>query len=475
MVIEDLIKKVLEYNPDEVERIKRAYEFASEMHKGQYRQSGEEYIIHPLNVAYILAEIHADGDTLCAGLLHDTLEDTQTTKEEISSLFGENVANLVDGVTNFNKTNFSSKKDEDAANARKIISGLTSDVRIVIIKLADRLHNMRTLMYKSKEKQKEKAIETLEIFVPIAYYLGINNIKSELEDLCFMYLMEEKYKKSKEIREKLILDSNGYLEEMLYKIRELLNNKEIPNEIKVRIKNIYGVYRRIIRKDRDPHDLIAIKIMLEEIEKCYSTLGLIHSIYHPINSKFKDYICSPKNNLYQSLHTTVMGEQSQIVQIQIRTKEMDQIASYGLPIYWDLYRKDGRIFMQDKIAENKGFLDSIIEMNEMYHNDKTFVKEVKRELFADKIEVYTATGDRITLPLGSTPIDFAYKIHTELGNMIVQAIVNGEEVPFNYQLKDKDRIIIITDELAKGPQKEWINMVRTSHARRRIREFSKRQ
>ena len=473
MDLKELLKKVVEYNPSEVERVKKAYYYAKELHKGQYRQSGEEYITHPLNVAYILAEIHADGDTLCAGLLHDTLEDTTTSKEEITELFNETVANLVDGVTNFNKSDFLNKKDEKAANTRKIINGLNNDVRIIIIKLADRLHNMRTLEFKSIEKQKEKALETMEIFVPLAYYMGVNNIKRELEDLSFKYLMSEEYKKSKELRDNIIYSNEPLIEEMLFKIRELLNNKNIPNEMKVRIKNIYGVYRRLIRKNRDPHDLIAIKVMLEEVEKCYLTLGLVHSVYHPINSKFKDYISSPKNNLYQSLHTTVLNDLGEEIQFQIRTKEMDDIASYGLPIYWDMYREHGSSAMQDKIKDNNRLLESISEMNEMYKNDKTFVKEVKRELFSDKIEVYTSSGDRITLPEGATPIDFAYKIHTAVGNMMVGAIVNGEEVPFNYKLQDKDRVVIITDKLTEGPKDEWIKMAKTSHARRRIKEYRK--
>lgn len=474
MTIDDLIKKVLEYNAEEVEKVKKAYLYAEELHKGQYRQSGEEYIVHPLNVAYILAELHADGDTLCAGLLHDTLEDTKITKEEIEELFGSDVANLVDGVTKFNRSSFKNRKDEDAANTRKIINGIITDVRIIIIKLADRLHNMRTLMYKSKEKQKENALETMEIFVPLAYYLGVNNIKGELEDLSFMYLMEDEYKESKELREKLIVKTNPYLQEMLYKINIMLKDNNIPNEIKIRIKNIYGVYRRLIRKDRDPHDLIALKVMVEEVHKCYLALGLVHSMYHPVNNKFKDYICCPKNNMYQSLHTTVLSFNGEETQIQIRTFEMDKIASYGLPIYWELYREYGTTAMANKIGENKGFLESILEMNEMYRSDKTFVKEVKRELFDEKIEVYTATGERITLPKGATPVDFAYKIHTEVGNSMVEAIVNGISVPLNYKLQDKDRIVIVTDILSNGPDIEWIKFAKTSHARRRIKENSKK-
>jgi len=431
---EKLLDLVRTYNvsKEDIELLNSAYEYANILHNGQFRQSGEPYIIHPLSVSYILAEMHADIDTLCAALLHDTLEDTDATKEDISHFFNQKIADLVDGVTKFNGKNFKNKKDEEAANTRKIINGITEDVRIIIIKLADRLHNMRTLMYKSKEKQKENALETMEIFVPLAYYLGVNNIKGELEDLSFMYLKESEYKKSEDLRNKVLLDSHSYIEDMLYKINIILSDNNILNEIKIRIKNIYGVYRRLIRKDRDSHDLVALKVMVDEVYKCYLSLGLVHSLYHPINSKFKDYIYSPKNNMYQSLHTTVFTE-DKTTQIQIRTFEMDKIATYGLPAYWEIYGENGSREMIHKIGENQVSLDSILEMNQIYKNDKTFVKEIKRELFADKIEVYTSSGDCITLPVSSSPIDFAYKIHTEVGNSMVKVLVNGEEARFDYQ------------------------------------------
>ena len=472
MTIDDLINKIEEYNPDEVERVRKAYLFANEMHEGQFRQSGEPYIVHPLNVAYILAELHADGDTLCAGLLHDTLEDTKATKEELIELFGNNVAMLVDGVTKFSRSNFKTRKDEDAANTRKIINSMVSDIRIIIIKLADRLHNMRTLEYKTREKQKENALETMEIFVPLAHYIGVNNIKGELEDLAFKYLKEEEYNKSKDMRDEIILSSDAYLHDMLFKIREILNNNGIPNEMKIRIKNIYGVYRRLIRKDRDPHDLIAIKVMVEEIDKCYLTLRHVHELYHPIHSKFKDYIGTPKSNMYQSLHTTVLSETGEQTQIQIRTFEMDSIASYGLPVYWDLYKELGSAAMASKISENNGLLSSIYELNDMYPNsDLRFVREIKRELTEERIAVYTKAGDIIFLPKGSTPVDFAYSIHTEIGNHMVGAIVNGEAVLFNYKLKPGDRVEIITNELSSVIPD--IRFAKTAHARRRIREYLK--
>lgn len=296
ITLQNLLDKVKEYSPSSVESAKKAYEYAEILHSEQTRQSGEPYIIHPLNVAYILAEMHADSDTVCAGLLHDTIEDTNITKIDISHDFNQNIANLVDGVTKLSKMNFSSKKDRNYANTRKIITGINEDVRIIIIKLADRLHNMRTLQFKSELKQKENALETMEIFVPLAYYIGAYRIKSELEDLSLQYLKPDMYKQIKNKKQNLEAVSKSCLEEMLYKIKELLNNKKIPNEIKVRTKNIYGIYKKLNEghKLSDIHDLLALKIMVDEVDNCYKTLGLIHSEYYPINNKFKDYICNPK-------------------------------------------------------------------------------------------------------------------------------------------------------------------------------------
>lgn len=307
--IENLIEIIKNYNPEEVDIVRKTYEFANELHKGQKRQSGDDYITHPLNVAYILAEMHADRDTVCAGLLHDTLEDTHITKEEIKELFNPTIAQLVDGVTKLAKMNFSSKEEQNLANTRKIITGITEDVRIIIIKLADRLHNMRTLEFKSPFKQKENALETMEIFVPLAYYIGAYRIKSELEDLSLRYLKPDIYKRIEETKLNIEQSSKKCLQEMLYKIKRILEDRNIPNEIKVRTKNIYGIYKR--RQEghniSDIHDLLALKIMVDEIDNCYLALGMIHSIYHPINDKFKDYICNPKTNMYRSLHTTVFG------------------------------------------------------------------------------------------------------------------------------------------------------------------------
>ena len=371
----DLIDLVKSYNKEEVEFISKAYDYADNLHKGQYRQSGEPYISHPLNVAYILAEMHADKDTICAGLLHDTLEDTYIKKEDISHEFNQDVANLVDGVTKLAKMNFSSKLDQNNANTRKIITGITNDVRIIIIKLADRLHNMRTLEFKSEFKQKENAIETMEIFVPLAYYIGAYRIKSELEDLSLRYLKPDVYKDLEERKLRIENDSKDSLDEMLNTIKKVLKDNNIPNEIKVRTKNIYGIYKRLNENQRisDIHDLLALKIMVKNIKDCYYTLGLIHQEYRPINNKFKDYISNPKTNMYKSLHTTIFGLDDKLVQTQIRTFDMDNIASFGLTAYWDIEKGKARDIMQNDLKKKYQFFKSLIEINSVFGDNQEFV------------------------------------------------------------------------------------------------------
>lgn len=473
LTLEDLLTKIREYCADGEDVVRKAYEYAESLHSGQFRQSGEPYIIHPLNVSYILAEMHADADTVCAGLLHDTLEDTDVNKEDIAHDFNQNVANLVDGVTKISKMNFSTKQDQNYANTRKIITGITEDVRIIIIKLADRLHNMRTLQYKVPFKQKENSLETMEIFVPLAYYIGAYRIKSELEDLSLQYLMPDNYKRIAEQKEKIEEDNKTCLQEMLLKIKELLENKEVPNEIKVRTKNIYGIYKKITTGQKlcDIHDLLALKIMVREVDECYKVLGLIHSKYHPINDKFKDFICNPKTNMYQSLHTTVFGPEDRLVQTQIRTFDMDKVDSFGLTAYWDIKKGNVRDRMQDDLKSKYQFFKSLVEINSMFGDNQEFVTRVKQELFSDKVYVYTPRGDIIELPKGSTPIDFAYKIHTDIGNTMACAFVNDECVPVDYVLKNKDRVRIVTDILSYGPRKEWADIAKTSYARKRIKEF----
>lgn len=476
ITINNLLRKVRSYDVDAISTVHRAYDLANNLHTGQKRQSGEAYIIHPLNVAYILSEMRADADTICAALLHDTLEDTNITKEEIAENFGSDVANLVDGVTKLNKMNFSSKQDQNLANTRKIITGITTDVRIILIKLADRLHNMRTLQFKSEFKQKENALETLDIFVPMAYYIGAYRIKSELEDLSLRYLKPDMYKKIEEKKIMIEDDSKPCLNEMLFCIKTMLDDEDIPNEIKIRTKNIYGIYKKLNEggKISDIHDLLALKVMVDEVSNCYQTLRLVHSKYNPVNGMFKDYICNPKTNMYKSLHTTVFAPDDRLVQTQIRTFDMDKVASFGLSTYWDIEKGNAREKMQKDLKDKYQFFSSLVELDRVFGDNKEFVSQVKKELFANKIYVYTTKGEIIELPIGATPIDFAYKIHTDVGNTMVGVIINDEYASVDTTLKNKDRVKIITDDLSFGPREEWEDKAVTTYAKRRIREFNRK-
>ncbi len=477
MEVQELMNKLLNnisnYSKEDIDEIKKAFILAESLHADQKRQSGEPYITHPLHVAIILSEMKADKDTICAGLLHDVIEDTPITKEEIINEFNPDVANLVDGVTKISKLNFSSKQDRNYANTRKIISSITEDVRIIIVKLADRLHNMRTLEYKTEFKQRENALETMEIFVPLAYYIGAYRIKSELEDLSLRYLKPDEYIKTKEIHEKIEGENKHCLEEMLKNIKELLENEAIPNEIKTRTKNIYGLYKKISegKKLEDIHDLLSLKIMVDDITNCYRTLGIVHSKYNPINYRFKDYIYNPKTNMYRSLHTTVFGEDDRLVQTQIRTFDMDEVASFGLTSYWNQNKEEAREMMQNDLKEKYQFFKSLAEINTIFGDNREFITQIKTELFADRIYIYTTKGDIIELPKGSTPIDFAYRIHTDIGNSMIGAIVNDDKVSIYDELHNKDRVRIITSKFSMGPGRDWIENAKTTHAKRKIREF----
>ncbi len=468
-----LLKKVKEYNDTDTDIIIKAYNYADYLHSNQFRESGEKYIIHPLNVAYILACMHADTDTICAGLLHDTLEDTNITKEDIAHEFNTSISTLVDGVTKISKMNFTSKEEQRLANTRKIITSITSDVRIIIIKLADRLHNMRTINFKSEFKQKENAYETLEIFVPLAYYLGCYRIKSELEDISFKILNPKIYNEL--LNQKLKIEDENFdiLKEMEYKIKCILNDKNIPNEIKIRTKNIYGIYKKINEgyKMSNIHDLLALKIMVDTIDNCYITLGCIHSIYNPFNSRFKDYIHNPKTNNYKSLHTTVFAPDDRLVQTQIRTFDMDKVASFGLPAYWDIKKGESRIIMQEELKDKFQFYKSLLDLDNLYTDDKDFINKIKEELFAKQIYVYSSDGKKIELPYGSTLIDYAYRLDKTIGDSLVYGVVNGKSVSPNYLLQNNDRVVLLTDSLSYGPKEEWEKLAKTSYARMMLRKY----
>lgn len=471
----DLEALVNSYYPQGLEQLRKAYNLANYLHKGQKRASGEDYIIHPLNVAYILAMLHADIDTICAALLHDTIEDTEITKEELEIMFNYNVANLVDGVSKISRMNFSSKEEQRLANTRKIILGLTNDVRIILIKLADRLHNMRTLQYKTKEKQIENAIETLEIFVPLAYYLGIYEIKNELENISLFYLYPDEYQKIKEDREEIKYLYQDNLEYMKEDISKGLQEKHINNDIRIRIKSIYGIYKAKEKQNSpqkdfkisDINDLFSLKINVDNIDDCYRALRVLHFKYYPVNPKFKDYICRPKTNKYQSLHTTIYGFDNHLVQAQIRTFEMDKLASLGITEYWQQKGQNAIEIMQEELKKYQ-FYDSLIEIDKCFGDDLEFVKHIKNELFYNKVYTYSAVnGKTIELPVGSTPIDFAYKVG--LGDNMVAAIVNGNNVDLDYTLKKGDIVEIVTNNLNVTASPSWIEKAKTTRAKIRIR------
>ena len=480
MDINVLLELVRTYNnnEEEIALIKKAYDYAALMHSGQLRQSGEPYIIHPLNVAYILADMHADRNTVCAGLLHDILEDTEATKLELESIFNSDIATLVDGVTKISKNNFSTKSEQNLAYFRKILTSVTEDVRIIIIKLADKLHNMRTLQYKSQSKQMENSKETREIFVPLAGCIGAYRIKSELEDICFKYLEPDDYKRYFEIMEKENEENTIILAELLHNIDNILSSNEISHEIKVRTKNLYGVYKKCkIEKYEisQIHDLLSLKIMVNEVFDCYKTLGLIHSKYNPFNEAFKDYIWNPKINLYRSLHTTIFGPRNKLIQNQIRTFEMDKVASFGLPAYWDIKGDNARCEMQNDLTNKLQFSKLLKHIDKTFTNNSDFIDQVIKEVFCDNVYVYTPKGDFICLSNGSTIIDFAYKIHTDIGNKLVKAKVNDKFVnDLGYVLKNDDRITVITDDYSQGPRIEWLDKVNTSKAKKKIKEFNKK-
>lgn len=474
LTFEELLTRLKKYikNKKELELIKKAYMYAYEKHFGQKRKSGEDYIIHPLNVAYILAEINADYKTICSALLHDTIEDCDVTKEEIEELFGGEVAYLVESLTKINKLNFSCDSEATIANQRKILVGLTEDVRVIILKLADRLHNMRTLWALPEKKQKENAKETLDIFIPIAHRLGMNSIKSELEDLCLRYSKPDVYFQIVEKLNKKKSERDEAVNEMKNTVSKLLNSHNIKHEIKGRSKSIYSIYKKLDtgRSFNDIYDFLALRVFVKTEEECYQVLGIIHSKFKPIPKRFKDYIAMPKTNMYQSLHTSVFGNNGEIFEIQIRTYEMDKIAENGIASHWS-YKEKKKANLQSEMEQKLQFFRLIMELKHEGTNDQEFVDSVKEDVLKDTIYVFTPQGDVLELPNGSTPIDFAYRVHTRVGDTMVGAIVNDNIVPLDYKLKDDDIVKINTNKNSPGPSREWLNIAKTTHAKNKIRSF----
>lgn len=476
MAVNTLAKKIQLYNPQgDLSIVQRAYEFARKAHRGQHRISGELFIFHPLEVAKILADLELDVITICAGLLHDVVEDTNYTIKDIEDNFGYEVALLVDGVTKLGRLEYKSKEEQQAENLRKMFLAMAEDIRVILIKLADRLHNMRTLKHLPQEKRKEKARETLEIFAPLAHRLGISKIQWELEDLALRYLEPQVYKelvelvsKKKEEREKEI---NLAIDVLRSKLEELGFNFEIQG----RSKHFYSIYKKMKEQNKtfdQIYDLTAIRIIVNTIKDCYGVLGIVHTLWKPIPGRFKDYIAMPKPNMYQSLHTTVIGPKGEPLEIQIRTWEMHKTAEYGIAAHWKY--KEGIKEVKD-FEKKLSWLRELLEWQRDLKDAKEFMETIKIDLFTDEVFVFTPKGDVIDLPAGSTPIDFAYRIHTDVGHNCIGAKINGKIVPLNYQLKNGDIVEILTGSQPGGPSRDWLNIVKSSQARNKIRQWFKKE
>lgn len=472
--LNDLIDKAKVYikSEDDIKLIEKAYEFASKAHAGQLRLTGDEYVLHPLNVALILTEVYADSQTLATALLHDVINFTNTTLEEVEENFGTEIKELVDGISRINKLSLSADNEALVSYHKKILVGLSGDVRIIILKIADRLHNMRTLWAIPEKKRKEKAKETLEILVPIAHRLGINHIKSELEDLCLKYYKPDVYNDILEKLSESRAELDNSVEKMMESVSKLLDEANIPHEMKGRSKSVYSIYNKLQKGKtfNQIYDILALRYFVNTEAECYLALGAIHAKYKPMPKRFKDYIARPKANGYQSLHTTVFGVDGKLFEIQIRTYEMDKVAEYGFASHWS-YKEHGVNKTNEMEQKLKSFR-SIIELNEQQVEGEEFVNTVKNEVFnSSKIYVYTPKGDVFELPVGSTPIDFAYRVHTSVGHQMVGAIVNNSIVPLDYKLKDGDIVKINTNKNSKGPSQEWINIAYTTSAKNKIKAF----
>lgn len=473
---DEVIKEASKYINDQkdLDKLEDGFNFALLKHEGQFRKSGEEYIEHPVATALILTTIYADRDTIIAGLLHDTIEDCDVTYEEIEDKFGKTVANLVYGVTKINKIKFSTANENLIEYYKKIIVGMSEDVRVIIIKLADRLHNMRTLWALSPEKQKEKAKETIEILAPIANHLGINKIKSELEDLSLKYLKPNVfYDIAEELNNTKLARDNAVMV-MIKDISELLLSHNIKHTLKGRSKSIYSIYKKMEKgkKFSDIYDLLGIRIFVSTEQDCYTTLGIIHSKFRPLPGRFKDYIAMPKANGYQSLHTTVFGKEGVYFEIQIRTYDMDEVAENGVASHW-AYKENKNLKENNQtlVEQKLQFFKSIMELREDDMSSEEFVNSVKNEILNDNIYVYTPKGDIFEMPKGSTPVDFAYRIHTRVGETTVGATVNNTIVPLDFKLNNNDIVKIITDKSSPGPSYEWLKFVRATQTKNKIKSF----
>ncbi|MBT9775281.1 RelA/SpoT family protein [Clostridium sp. MCC353] len=480
VLYDDLVKSIRKYHPsDDISMVEKAYRIAYEAHKDQKRKSGEPYIIHPLCVAIILADLELDKETIVAGILHDVVEDTVMTGDEVAKEFGAEVALLVDGVTKLTQLSWSMDKVEiQAENLRKMFLAMAKDIRVILIKLADRLHNMRTLQYMRPEKQKEKAKETMEIYAPIAHRLGISKIKIELDDLSLKYLKPDVYY---DLAEKITLRRDAreaFVREIVEEVQSHIKEAGIEAQVDGRVKHFFSIYKKMVNQDKtldQIYDLFAVRIIVDTVKDCYAALGVIHELYKPIPGRFKDYIAMPKPNMYQSLHTTLIGSSGRPFEIQIRTFEMHRTAEFGIAAHWK-YKESGsgQVAAGDEEAK-LSWLRQILEWQRDMSDNKEFLSLIKSDLdlFSDSVYCFTPSGDVKTLPSGSTPIDFAYSIHSAVGNKMVGARVNGKLVNIDYVIQNGDRIEIITSQNSKGPSRDWLSLVKSTQAKNKINQWFK--
>lgn len=472
-MLDDLIQYILKFNPDaDVEKISKAFNLAYDAHQGQLRKSGEPYIIHPVAVAKILAELNMDTDTICSGLLHDVIEDTKYTHEDLKNIFGDNIADIVEGVTKIKNLNYKKQDEAQAENIRKMVLAMSNDIRVVIVKLADRLHNLRTLEYMTDEKRYRIARETLDIYAPLAHRLGISKIKWELEDLCLRHLEPEAYYDLVEKVNKKRKERENDIKKIIDKLSEKLTEAGIKFSIEGRPKSFYSIYKKM--KDQNKsfdsiYDLTAVRIIVDTINDCYAALGVVHASWKPVPGRFKDYIAMPKPNMYQSLHTTVISNEGEIFEVQIRTWEMHKTSEYGIAAHW-MYKVNGS---KTAISSNLKWLQQLMEWQADMADPKEFIDTLKMDFFNDEVFVLTPRGDVVDLPQGSTPVDFAYRVHTDIGKRTIGAKINGKIVPLNYELQNGDIVEITTSKNICGPSRDWLKFVKSSRAKTKIKAWFK--
>ncbi|USF30144.1 bifunctional (p)ppGpp synthetase/guanosine-3',5'-bis(diphosphate) 3'-pyrophosphohydrolase [Clostridium sp. MD294] len=479
----ELINKMNTYHPTkEFDIIEKAYHLAVEAHKDQKRKSGEPYIIHPLKVAYILAELELDKETITAGILHDTIEDTPYTYEDIVELFSEEVAILVDGVTKLGKLSYSTKEEMQAENYRKMFMAMAKDIRVILIKLADRLHNMRTLNYMTEAKQREKAQETLDIYAPLAHRLGISKIRTEMEDLCFQYLNPDAYYDLKEKIERKQIEREDFVKSIVNDLKQKMEQSGINGKVVGRSKHFFSIYKKMVNQNKtldQIYDLFAVRAIVDTVRDCYGVLGVVHTMYTPMPGRFKDYIAMPKPNMYQSLHNTLIGPEGEPFEVQIRTWDMHRTSEYGIAAHWK-YKEGGKNGTNKKGDSEQAkltWLRQILEWQKDMSDNKEYLDTIKLDLniFNDQVYAFTPQGKVVSLPKGSTTIDFAYMIHSAIGNKMVGARVNNKMVSIEYKIQNGDRIEILTSQNSKGPSRDWLNTVKSSQARTKINQWFKKE